>query len=82
MIFINSIEQGDDVMLVKPPIDELTEKVDSKYTLVTLEAKRARELTEGDEPLVKADTNKAVSVALEEIYNDKITYLRTKEGIK
>ena len=33
--------------MVDPSIDYLAEKVDSKYTLVILAAKRARELTVG-----------------------------------
>ncbi len=33
-------------------IDELVDKVGSKYVLVSLAAKRARELIEGSEPLI------------------------------
>lgn len=61
-------------MLIKPPIDDLTKKVDSKYTLVTLAARRARQLTDGDPALAEADTNKTVSIAMEEIFEGKITY--------
>ena len=35
--------------MVDPSIDYLAEKVDSKYTLVILAAKRARELTVGNQ---------------------------------
>lgn len=35
-------------MMVKPPLKKLESQVDSKYTLVTLAAKRARELTDGE----------------------------------
>lgn len=69
-------------MLTKPLLDDLLKKVDSKYTLVTLAAKRAREITDGDEPLVHVETNKPVSIALEEINQGKITYESTKAGIK
>lgn len=34
-------------MMCYPSIDSLIKKVDSKYTLVTLAAQRARELTDG-----------------------------------
>lgn len=60
--------------MVDPSIDYLAEKVDSKYTLVILAAKRARELTK---PGVNSP-EKEVSVALKEIAADKITYERTK----
>ncbi|EFD94075.1 DNA-directed RNA polymerase subunit omega [Megasphaera lornae] len=69
-------------MLIKPSLESLMEKVDSKYTLVTLAAKRARELTDGDQPTVCADTNKVVSIAMEEIDAGKIRYESSKTGIK
>ncbi len=60
--------------MVDPSIDYLAEKVDSKYTLVILAAKRARELTV---PGVNSP-EKEVSTALKEIAGEKITYERTK----
>lgn len=60
--------------MVDPSIDYLAEKVDSKYTLVILSAKRARELTV---PGVNS-SEKEVSAALKEIGEDVITYERTK----
>lgn len=69
-------------MLIKPTLESLMTKVDSKYTLVTLAAKRARELTDGDEPLVDVDTTKVVSIAMEEIDQGKITYEALQAGIK
>ena len=69
-------------MLIKPTLESLMEKVDSKYTLVTLAAKRARQLTDGDEPLVDVDTTRVVSIAMEEIDQGKITYEKPQTGIK
>lgn len=70
-------------MLIKPTLESLMTKVDSKYTLVTLAAKRARQLTDGDEPLVDVDTTKkVVSIAMEEIDQGKITYEAPRDGIK
>ena len=60
--------------IVHPSMDQLLPKVDSKYTLVILAAKRARELTVPGEN----SPEKEVSTALKEIYNDTITYERTK----
>ena len=60
--------------MVDPSIDYLAEKVDSKYTLVILAAKRARELPK---PAINAP-EKEVSTALKEIADDTITYERTK----
>ena len=69
-------------MLIKPTLESRMTKVDSKYTLVTLAAKRARQLTDGDEPLVDVDTTKVVSIAMEEIDQGKITYEAPRDGIK
>ena len=69
-------------MLISPSLESLMKRVDSKYTLVTLAAKRARQLTDGDKPLVDVDTTKVVSIAMEEIDQGKITYEAPKAGIK
>lgn len=69
-------------MAQQPALDELLEKADSRYTLVVAAAKRARQLVDGALPLVKAETDKPVSIALLEIGEDKIKYERTKVGIK
>ncbi len=59
--------------MLNPSIDDLVKKVDSKYTLVTIISKRARQLITGDEPLVYAKSNKPVSIAIEEFNDDKIS---------
>lgn len=72
-------------MMTKPPLTELEDKVDSKYTLVTLAAKRAREIIrahKGDEVQEEVELRKPVSIAMEEIASGDVTYIRTKEGIK
>ena len=46
-------------MMCFPSIDSLVKKVDSKYTLVTLAADRARELTDGQPPLIPDAQNKS-----------------------
>lgn len=68
--------------MIHPSLDVLVKKVDSKYTLVVLAAKRAREIMSGDSALVESKSNKPVTVALEEIAQGKIVYERTKAGIK
>ena len=68
--------------MINPSLDVLVQKVDSKYTLVVLAAKRAREIMDGQQPLAESKSNKPVTIALEEIAQAKITYERTKTGIK
>lgn len=73
-------------------IDDLLARVDSKYTLVHLAAMRAREINnyyhslgEGIgqyvRPLVEqVDSNKPLSIAMEEIAQDKIIVQRPDEA--
>lgn len=68
--------------IADPSIDELMPKVDSKYTLVVLAAKRARQLLDGAEVRASKVSTKNVTNALEEVVEDKITYQRVKSGIK
>jgi DNA-directed RNA polymerase subunit omega len=58
--------------MLYPSIDTLMSKADSKYTLVILAAKRARQLLDGAEPELQPRSNKYVGVALEEIAADKL----------
>lgn len=65
----------------KPTIDELLDKVNSKYSLVVVAAKRARSFT-GVSETDDMKGEKPVTKALKEIAAGKITYEQTKSGIK
>ncbi|MBR2901820.1 MAG: DNA-directed RNA polymerase subunit omega [Clostridia bacterium] len=63
--------------MLSPSITGLLDKVDSRYTLVVLAAKRAREINNSRLGQPEPDDDvKAVSVAVNEIMDDKITYTR------
>jgi DNA-directed RNA polymerase subunit omega len=79
--------------VIEPNIDTLLERVDSKYTLVILSARRAREINsyynqlgegrgEFVPPLVETGglRNKPLSIALEEIAEDKVTFERPDQA--
>ncbi|MDR7427293.1 MAG: DNA-directed RNA polymerase subunit omega [Armatimonadota bacterium] len=68
--------------MIKPPLEALLDRVESKYALVIVAAKRARQLKEGALPLVDVDSSNPVSVALEEIAAGKIRYEAPRAGIK
>lgn len=58
-----------------PSIDKLTDKVESKYTLVTVASKRARQLREQNNlQMDKPKSKKYVGQALEELISDKLAY--------
>jgi DNA-directed RNA polymerase subunit omega len=80
--------------MIEPTIDQLLERVDSKYSLVVLAARRAREINsyysqlgegrgEFVPPLVESGglRNKPLSIAMEEIAQDKVTYDRTDTAV-
>lgn len=60
--------------MLEPSIDSLQEKIRSKYSLVTLSAKRARQLREHQSGTSDHQKGKTfVSLALEEIQQGKLT---------
>ena len=63
-------------MMIDPPIGELLEKVDCRYTLAVEASKRARELIAGAQPLIDTREVKPLSIAIEEINRGLITYTR------
>lgn len=59
--------------MLEPSIDSLMEKVPSKYALVILSAKRAREMQDTKKSLIEEPkSHKYVGRALEEINEQKI----------
>jgi DNA-directed RNA polymerase subunit omega len=79
--------------MMKPSIEELLEKVDSKFTLVTLSAKRGRQINAYYHqlgagigayapPQVQSRARKPLSIALEEVAADKVSFERVTDGIK
>lgn len=56
-------------MMNKPALNDLQAKVGCRYMLVTVVAKRARQLVGSDERL---QNRKAVSYAVDELYRDNL----------
>ncbi|WP_295916690.1 DNA-directed RNA polymerase subunit omega [Anaerovibrio lipolyticus] len=69
--------------IVTPSLDQVLPKVDSRYTLVSLAAKRARDIMDGSHKVTAERTSiRDVTNALEEIYEGKITYKRLSNTTK
>ena len=77
----------DDDTMINPNVEELLDRVDSKFTLVTLASRRARQinsyfhqLSDGSgsnvPPQVTTSARKPLSIAFEEIDADKIGWER------
>ncbi|QQE76000.1 DNA-directed RNA polymerase subunit omega [Brevibacillus composti] len=59
--------------MLYPSIDKLTAQVESKYTLVTIAAKRARQIRENSQIQVeKPKSKKFVGQALEELIENQL----------
>ncbi len=76
-------ESGNSMM--EPPIEDLLEKVGSKFALVVLASDRARQISEYSNKLtggssgylpaqITSAAGKPLTMALEEIIQDKVTY--------
>jgi len=76
--------------MINPPIEQLLDQVDSKFTLVTLAARRARNINSyfnqlGDglghmiPPQVSSVARKPLSIAFEEISQEKIIWTEAPE---
>ena len=53
--------------------------VNSRYSIVMAIAKRARQIIDGDEPLVYASVDKPLSIAVEELNKGEIKILSEEE---
>lgn len=76
--------------MMAPAIENLMDRTKSKFSLVTLAAKRAREITEHYDnlktnigPRVETMSSKYLSIAFEEIAEDKVRFVpKTLEEIR
>ncbi|MDD6572922.1 MAG: DNA-directed RNA polymerase subunit omega [Thermoflexaceae bacterium] len=53
--------------------------VQSRYSIVLATAKRARQIIDGDEPMVSVSNNKPLSIAVEEVYEGKVKIMNDEE---
>ena len=59
--------------MINPPLNEMMQRVDCRYSLVTVEAKRARQIVE--HPDLAADAaDKPVSAAVDDLLSDRLAY--------
>ena len=66
-------------MMNKPPVNELQAKVGCRYMLVTVVAKRARQLMGNEEQL---QNRKPVSYAVDELYHDRLSIKFPEDYVK
>lgn len=66
-------------MMLYPPVSELVDKVGSRYQLINLIAKRAREISAEAEEKGEPLDEKPVSIAINEVYAGKLQLVK-KDG--
>lgn len=59
-------------MIIKPTVTDLLKKVDNRFELVILVAKRARQISGGEMPLTKVRERSTVTLAANEIAEGKV----------
>lgn len=69
--------------MIYPAINDImkAKNIDSKYTLVIATAKRAREINQTKVTFSECKSDKAVTIALHEIYENKVNF-KTSEPSK
>jgi DNA-directed RNA polymerase subunit omega len=75
-----AITGGNELDIIKLPIEYGNELFDSRFRLVLVVAQRGRQLTEGSPVLVKKKYVKNISLALEEAIEGKLKYLTGEDA--
>lgn len=66
-------------MLVKPTVVELLDKAENRYSLVIATSKRARQILQGSKPMTSKDDVSSVTLAADEIDEDKVKIYDEKQ---
>ena len=64
-------------MIVNPTVNDLLKNIENRYALVIAASRRAREIAEGGNPLIKTDEKSPVTIASNEINQGKITVINS-----
>lgn len=68
--------------MINPSVVDLLKKVEDRYSLVIVSSKRARQLIDGNEPLIVSKSKKPLTIAINEINEGAVSYTNSKEGNK
>ena len=67
--------------MIDPSVVDLLVKIHDRYSLVMLTSKRARQIIEGSAPKISIDSNKPLTIAINEIDEDAFEFEIIEEGI-
>jgi DNA-directed RNA polymerase subunit omega len=60
--------------MARVTVEDCLEKVDNRFALVLLAARRAKQIIKGSQPLIERAENKPVVTALREVAAGKVAY--------
>lgn len=63
-----------------PSFRQLEEISQSRYEITMMTAKRAKQIIDGDKPLVRSKAKKPVTIALSEIMENKVVKVENPEN--
>ncbi len=66
--------------MIYPSADTIEDRVKSRYSLVVLSAKRAKQIKEGAPILIDTESTNPLTIALEEIAAGKVTAIEAEGG--
>ena len=65
--------------MIHPSYSDLMKVVNSRYSIVMATSKRARQIIDGEEPLIDEKGGKPLSIAIEELNQGQIKILGDEE---
>lgn len=68
--------------MIDPSMSSLLKKVDNRFMLCTITGMRARQLIDGAQKLTDCKSKNAVTIAINELNKDKITFVKKKSDIR
>lgn len=67
--------------MIDPSVVDLLDKIHDRYSLVMLTSKRARQLIEGSAPKISIDSNKPLTIAINELDEDAFEFEILELGV-
>ena len=68
--------------MINPSVVDLLKKVEDRYSLVIVTSRRARQIIDGSNPLTSNQSEKPLTVAINEVNEGLVSYHKSNEGIK
>lgn len=68
--------------MARVTVEDCLKKVDNRFALVLLAARRTKQLLKGSQPLIEKTDNKPIVIALREVAAGKVAYQDQTKAIR